>query len=121
MNGVLTIPGGTLPNIPFSSNAFFALMEAKSRAKSRIFQKALLEKGMFGSVPPGKRIERKEVVSSTLTLTLVGQRQFAVTSDPIKIELQLFHDTLSARLCYFNCLNVLSKTNRFGFQVFGRK
>ena len=43
--------GGTLPNILFSRNAFFVLSKAKSRTKSPFGQKALLEKGMFGSVP----------------------------------------------------------------------
>ena len=42
-------PRETQPNIPFSSNAFFVLTRAKSRAKAPFAQKALLEKGMFGS------------------------------------------------------------------------
>ena len=46
-------PGETPPNIRFSSNVFLVLIRAKSKSESPIAQKALLKKGMFGSVPLG--------------------------------------------------------------------
>ena len=52
----ILVTGETLPNIRFSSNVFFVLTRVKSRAKASIVQKALLEKKMFGSVPPGMYI-----------------------------------------------------------------
>ena len=52
------IPRETQPNINF-----FVLPRAKSRAKSLIAQKALLEKGMFGSVSHGS--EHNSTMDST--------------------------------------------------------
>ena len=63
--GLSAVQRVPLPNIPFSSNAFFELTRAKSRAKSPIAQKALLEKIMFGSGTRGIFTRRFEVIITT--------------------------------------------------------
>ena len=51
--------GGTQPSILFLSEAFFVFPRATSKGKSPITQKALLEKEMFGRVPPGILLNKK--------------------------------------------------------------